>query len=291
MRKFFTVFCLALTTLSYAQKKIALLEPRAGEGSDSITAMEKAMVRGEMRKALVQMKGYEAFSRSDIDQMLEEHNFQRSGFVTQSEIHQLGEMSGADLLCVTTMTKFTTKFYLEAYIIDVESGAIYSPVSHYGEVIDGQFANLLMVCKWMAAELIGKQPARDYNTKALVASVFIPGLGQIMKKHDVEGSVTLVGEIALLGAGVGTYFGAKNKAKIMNSYNIDYNTYQSAANSKKVLQSVSYSFFGLAAVLYGVNLWRAYTIKPATRQYAFYPTIIPTNDRDFAFGLGATIKF
>ena len=120
MRKLITFLFLACVIAGgYAEKKVALLEPRAAEGSEAIAAMEKAMIRGEMRKALLQMDGYEAFSRSDIDQVMNEQNFQRSGVVSEADIHRLGEMSGADYICVTTITKSSTEFYLEAYLIDV----------------------------------------------------------------------------------------------------------------------------------------------------------------------------
>lgn len=132
------------------------------------------------------------------------------------------------------------------------------------------------------------------NTSAIIASAFISGAGQMVKRHYTEGALTLVGEVALLGAGVGTYFGAKRQTKIMNSYGIDYATYQAAQKAKPIYQGVSYACFGLAAVLYGVNLWRAYTLEPKQRNYAFYPTIIPeenTTSSNYALGLGATIKF
>jgi len=48
--------------------------------------------------------------------------------------------------------------------------------------------------------------------------------------------------------------------------------------------------FGLAAVVYGINLWRAYTMDIKQKQYVFYPTI-NSNNNNYALGLGATIKF
>ncbi len=163
MRKTFTVIALCCTTLLFAQKKVALLEPRAGEGSETIAPMEKAMIRGEMRKALIQMDGYEAFTRSDIDQMMKEQDFQRSGNVSEADIHRLGEMSGADYVCVTTITKSSSEFYLEAYLIDLESGRMLSPASQYGELVNGKFSNLLPVCQWLAAEMTGAKP--NINTQ------------------------------------------------------------------------------------------------------------------------------
>lgn len=161
MRKLFTILFSVFMVASFAQKKVALLEPRAAEGSEPIAAMEKSMIRGEMRKALIQMDGYDAFSRSDIDQIMKEQDFQRSGIVSEEEIHRLGEMSGADYICVTTITKSNTEFYLEAYLINVESGKMSSPASQYGELVNGKFSNLLPVCQWLASELTGKQPVKN----------------------------------------------------------------------------------------------------------------------------------
>ena len=128
------------------------------------------------------------------------------------------------------------------------------------------------------------------NVSAIVASALVPGSGQMIKRHYGEGIATLVGEVALIGAGAGTYIAAKNKENIMNSYNIDYETYQSAQQSQKVLQGVSYTMFGLAVVVYGINLWLAYTMDVKQKQYVFYPTI-NSNNNNYALGLGATIKF
>ena len=136
-----------------------------------------------------------------------------------------------------------------------------------------------------------KKAETSQNAKALVVSVFVPGVGQMTKGHYVEGAITLVGEVALIGGGVGTLLAAQKQDKILGSYGIDYDTYQQALKSKPVFQGVSYTCFGFAAVLYGVNLWRAYTLEPKQKRYAFYPTVVPVNDNNYALGMGATIKF
>lgn len=136
-------------------KKIALLEPRIGEGSTEVTGMEKAMIRGELRKAIVNHTGYEAFTRSDIDQMMKEQDFQRTGNVSDGDIHRLGEMSGADFICVATITKSDSEFYIEAFLINIETGAISNPASQYGELINGKLGNMLPVCQALAQELLG----------------------------------------------------------------------------------------------------------------------------------------
>lgn len=137
------------------QKKIALLEPLVGEGSTGVSGMEKAMVRGELRKAIVNHTGYEAFTRADIDKLMSEQDFQRTGMVSDDEIKRIGVMSGADYICVSTLNKTNTEFYLEAYLVNVESAQISNPASQYGELVGGKLANMLPVCQALAQELLG----------------------------------------------------------------------------------------------------------------------------------------
>lgn len=154
MKRLFTILLCGLSLLATAQK-IALIEPRAGEGSTAISGMEKAMLRGELRKAIVNHTGFEAFTRADIDQLMQEQDFQRTGNVSEADIHRMGEMSGADYLCISTLNKSADEFYLEAYLINVETGAISNPASQYGELINGKLANMLPICQALAQELLG----------------------------------------------------------------------------------------------------------------------------------------
>ena len=164
MRRFLTIMLCSLSLCATAQKKIALLEPRAGEGSTAISGMEKAMLRGELRKAIVNQSGYEAFTRADIDQLMKEQDFQRTGNVSEADIHKLGEMSGADFVCISTLNKSDDEFYLEAYLINVETGAISNPASQYGELVNGKLANMLPVCEALAQELLGVYVAQVTTT-------------------------------------------------------------------------------------------------------------------------------
>lgn len=136
-----------------------------------------------------------------------------------------------------------------------------------------------------------KKAIANRNAKAMAVSIFLPGAGQMIKGHYAKGAFTLIGEVALIGGGVGTLYAAKKQDKILGSYGIDYETYQHALKAKPIFQGISYTCFGLAAVLYGVNLWRAYTLEPKQKRYAFYPTVVPVNDNNYALGMGATIKF
>ncbi len=166
MKHVLTILLCGISLFAAAQK-IALIEPRSGEGSTEISGMEKAMVRGELRKAIVNHTGFEAFTRADIDQLMKEQDFQRTGNVSEADIHKMGEMSGADYICVSTLNKSDDEFYLEAYLINVETGAISNPASQYGELVNGKLANMLPVCQALAQELLG-------TTTPVAQPVFTP---------------------------------------------------------------------------------------------------------------------
>ena len=177
-------------------KKIALLEPRVGEESTTVSGMEKAMVRGELRKAIVNIAGFEAVTRADIDQMMKEHTFQRTGMVSSDQIKKLGVMSGADYICVSTLTKSATEFYLEAYLIHLETGTMSNPASQYGELVEGKLANMFPACQALAKELLSggnmsfaKTPAgHKVSLSAANNEVFTEtSLGINMKMAWVEG--------------------------------------------------------------------------------------------------------
>lgn len=184
------ILCCLLSLLSLTvmgQKKIALLEPRVGEGSTGVSGMEKAMVRGELRKSIVNHTGYEAFTRADIDKLMLEQDFQRTGLVSDDQIKEIGVMSGADYICVSTLNKTNTEFYLEAYLVNVETAQISNPASQYGELIGGKLGNMLPVCQALAQELLGtispvvSSIAQETMTKT---SVLQPAQSQQMQTQN-----------------------------------------------------------------------------------------------------------
>lgn len=156
-RTFIITVLLLLSAFVMAQntKKVALLETLNGDKKVQVEGIEMNMVRGELRKAITNQYGYRAFTRTDIDQLMKEHGFQNSGMVSDAQRKKLGEMSGADYICVSTLTKSNTQFYLEAYLIDVETGEISNPATQYGMLKDGTYTNLFQLCQDLAQELIG----------------------------------------------------------------------------------------------------------------------------------------
>lgn len=155
MKKLLILLLSALSLTTFAQEKqVAILEPIAM--TKEVSTMHRSMVRGEMVKAISRQSGYAAFTRTDIDQIMSEQNFQQSGMVDDATRKRIGAMQGVDYVCVTKITKEGNNYYLEANLVDIETGKISNPATQYGELDGGSLSNMLVACEKLAAELVGK---------------------------------------------------------------------------------------------------------------------------------------
>ncbi|MBR5238114.1 MAG: hypothetical protein IKV26_05310 [Paludibacteraceae bacterium] len=144
------------------KKQVAILEPVVV--TKQVTTMHRSMVRGEMVKAIGRQDGYVAFTRHDIDQIMNEHNFQASGMVSEETRKRLGAMQGVDYVCITKITIDGNSFYLEASLVNIETGQISNPASQFGELRDGSLGRMVDACEKLAAELVGK---KQYTAQTL----------------------------------------------------------------------------------------------------------------------------
>lgn len=123
MKKVFLLSCLLLSAmLTFAQetKKVAILEVVDKEGN--ITYANKLILRSNLAKAITNTPGYEAYDRTDMDAILGEQNFQRTGMVSNDQIKRLGEMTGAKYVLVAEAAVVDANtMYIAAKLLDVET--------------------------------------------------------------------------------------------------------------------------------------------------------------------------
>ncbi len=157
MKKLFTIlFCLLTVAVGAEEMKLALLQPLTVPGSTECNPMEISMVRGELRKAFGWQSDFQVLTRMDVDAMLKEQGFQRSGMVDDAQRKQVGIMTGAQYICVSTITKYNTQLYIEAYLVDVETGQMTNPASQYMNVKDEDYSTLPTACGELAKEMLGE---------------------------------------------------------------------------------------------------------------------------------------
>lgn len=140
-------------------------------------------------------------------------------------------------------------------------------------------------------ELAQKKAQKKENSIAIVGSTFVPGLGQMLKGHYLEGALTLGGELALIGAGVGTYVAAKNKLEILGTEKCTYDVYCTTKKEYNGLRAANYTMYGLALAVHAFNMYRAYTLSSKKNTYAFLPVIIPMEEDNAAYGVCLTVNF
>ena len=172
MKKLFTIlFCLLTMTAAAEEMKMALLQPRVAEGSDPCRPIERNMVRGELRKAFGWQSEFQVLTRTDVDAMLEEHGFQQTGLVDAKQRKEVGVMTGAQYICISTITKDGTQLYIEAYLVNIETGQMTNPATQFANVQNNDYSTLQEPCNQLAKEMLGdlggetKRPSKTVGKK------------------------------------------------------------------------------------------------------------------------------
>lgn len=153
MKRIFFLACVFFSVmLAFAQetKKVAILETVDKQGN--ISYANKLILRANLAKAITNTPGYEAYDRTDMDAIMGEQDFQRTGMVSNDQIKRLGEMTGATYVLVAEavqVDEFT--MFITAKLLDVETART--------EITDNQMmgataAEIQRGCQLLAEKLI-----------------------------------------------------------------------------------------------------------------------------------------
>jgi hypothetical protein len=114
------------TSIAFGQvKKVAILEPIA-RGGTPVSPIQKEIVLGALEKAITNIDGYNAFTRTDIDAINFEQSFQQNGMVDDAQRKKLGTMSGVDYICISILTpdKESGDIFIKCSLIEMKSGQL-----------------------------------------------------------------------------------------------------------------------------------------------------------------------
>ena len=100
-------------------KRVAILETVDKE--NKVDYAYKLLLRSNLSKAITNISGYEAYDRTDIDAIMSEQNFQRTGLVSNDQIKRLGEMTGANYILVAEVANSGNQFIILAKLLDIET--------------------------------------------------------------------------------------------------------------------------------------------------------------------------
>ena len=165
MKKLLFILLSALSLTAFAQEttKVAILEVVDREGK--LAYNQKLVLRSNMARAVANTEGYEAYDRSDLDVIMSEHDFQRTGMVSNDQIAQLGKMTGVSLILVTEGVPVgSNQLYVTSKIINVETGRM----DMTENVTMGTDPNMMqqgcneLARKLFGSEAISSQASKDY---------------------------------------------------------------------------------------------------------------------------------
>lgn len=166
---------LLLPMLAFAQnaKRVAILE--TVDRFDKVEYGVEFQLRAFITDAVNKTPGYEGFDRVDMSQINKEHNFQRTGMVSDADIKKLGVMTGASSVVVAEAADYgfgDGRIIIAAKIINIESGRIENSTRPKVASPDGN--GMETACKEVVAELLGNSESslnirtgKDKQTKVV----------------------------------------------------------------------------------------------------------------------------
>lgn len=145
-----------------AEKKVAILEVVDKQGK--IDYGVKLLLRSSLSAAITNTPGYEGYDRVDVSSIMEEQTFQRTGLVSDEQIKQLGEMTGAAYILVAEAAMLTAnQLLITAKILDVQTAKM-EKMAYVSS--DADVRAFERACNELAAKLLGVASVAGSQPKA-----------------------------------------------------------------------------------------------------------------------------
>ena len=169
MKKLFLfLLTVVLSVSALAQtRKVAILE--TVDRQNQITYGVKLMLRSYLAEAVTNTKGYEAYDRTDLSAIMDEQEFQRTGYVSDEEIKKIGQMTGVQYILVVEASKIDAQnLFVTAKILNVETARM-EMTSNL--MVQSDVQSLQQGAKDLASRLLNED-----STPAVVSKSFVsPG--------------------------------------------------------------------------------------------------------------------
>ncbi len=134
-------------------KKVAILETVDKEGS--VPYGIRLQLRSSLTYAISNTPGYEGYDRVDMSSIMGEHNFQRTGMVSDAQIKKLGEMTGANSILVAEAAMYDANhIIITAKILSVVTAGVEAAAPPKVSSIDPE--SMEKACIELAKKLLGK---------------------------------------------------------------------------------------------------------------------------------------
>lgn len=143
-------------------KAVAVTEVVDREGKVSYAT--EIMVRTRLTAAISMKQGYTAYDRVDLQSIMSEQNFQRTGLVDDATIKRLGEMTGASLILIPEVAMSDDgKIYVAVKMLDVTTA---QTLMSTGELMGSSSAEVEEGCRALTAKVLGVRSGTSSTTVA-----------------------------------------------------------------------------------------------------------------------------
>lgn len=154
MKRFLLFLLMATSSLiccCQSIKSVAILE--VVDKADQLEYGQKLLIRSALSRAITNTKGFEAFDRTDVDAIMQEHDFQRTGLVSAEDIKAIGEMTGAAYVLVAEGVLMDGGIFLTAKILNVETAKV--EVTDNELLKDAKATSIQNGCQKLARKMFG----------------------------------------------------------------------------------------------------------------------------------------
>ena len=152
------LFLLISGMVSAQVKRVAVLETVDKE--NKVSYANKLVLRTSLSKAIANTPGYEVYDRTDVDAIMSEHTFQRTGLVNSDQIKRLGEMTGAQYILVAEAVKINAQnLFVTAKLLDVETAR-----TIVTEMLEINTDHMQQGCMILAKKMFSDKRELDFGT-------------------------------------------------------------------------------------------------------------------------------
>ena len=150
----FFAFLLLLSALAMAQstKKVAILE--IVDKENKVSYEVKLQLKNSLTSAISNMPGYEGFDGVDMSSKKGEKDFQRTGYVSDAQIKNIGEMTGASSILVAEATFYDdSHIVVTAKTLNVKTASVENTAS--SQIASNDHEAMRNACNQLVANLFG----------------------------------------------------------------------------------------------------------------------------------------
>ena len=138
-------------------KRVAITE--VVDSQSNVDPGLKLAVRSSLTTGINLVDNYEAYERVNVAAMFRELDFQRTGYISDDQIHKIGDMTGSSYILIPELARLfdDSKYVLTARIIDVVTGLVTESAETY---IEKNLESVQNGARELAMKLLGVSPSK-----------------------------------------------------------------------------------------------------------------------------------